>query len=215
MEIFYWSDIACPFCYIGSVRMKRAMAELGLDPENLEMKAYQLNPYAPQETDETMLTQFAASHGMSQEQAKQQLSQIEAMAAEEKLSMDTANAVPTNTMAAHRLIKWTQDKKDKAAVSQLINRLYKVYFEDGRSIADYEVLLNAVAETGLPTKEVQAVLNSNDYEKAVMADILQAQQSGVQGAPFFVINQQYAVSGAQPFDYLLAALKHIQTEEKQ
>lgn len=77
MEISYWSDIACPFCYIGASRMKRAMAAVGLNPEDLTMKAYQLNPNAPLETSETLLTEFAAVHGMTTEQAKAQFAHME------------------------------------------------------------------------------------------------------------------------------------------
>ncbi|WP_257842255.1 DsbA family oxidoreductase [Streptococcus pneumoniae] len=87
MEISYWSDIACPFCYIGASRMKRAMAAVGLNPEDLTMKAYQLNPNAPLETSETMLTEFATSHGMTTEQVKAQFAHMESMGNEEGLRM--------------------------------------------------------------------------------------------------------------------------------
>ena len=95
MEISYWSDIACPFCYIGASRMKRAMAAVGLNPEDLTMKAYQLNPNAPLETSETMLTEFAASHGMTTEQAKAQFAHMESMGNEEGLRIDMAGIIPT------------------------------------------------------------------------------------------------------------------------
>lgn len=105
MKISYWSDIACPFCYIGASRMKRAMAAVGLNPEDLTMKAYQLNPNAPLETSETMLTEFATSHGMTTEQAKAQFAHMESMGNEEGLHIDMAGIIPTNTFSAHRLIK--------------------------------------------------------------------------------------------------------------
>ncbi|MGT2833609.1 DsbA family oxidoreductase [Streptococcus halotolerans] len=212
MEISYWSDIACPFCYIGAARMKRAMIAVGMDPFDLKMKAYQLNPQAPIETDQTMATQFAASHGMTDEEAQQQFAHMSAMGAEEGLHLDVASAIPTNTMSAHRLVKWAENRLDKVAHQEFIMKLYKLYFEDYVSIADKAVLLQAAVEMNLPESEVATLLDSQEFEDEVKQDMLEAQQSGVQGAPFFVINNKYGISGAQPYDYMVAVLKQIQEE---
>lgn len=213
MEISYWSDIACPFCYIGAARMKRAMREVGLDAYDLEMKAFQLDPNAPLETDETMQTQFAASHGMTQEQAKLQFEHMAAMGEEEGLHLDVAGAIPTNTFSAHRLVKWARKRLSKEDHQGLIMKLYQLYFVDHVSIADKEVLVSAATAVGLPVDEVSTFLDGTEFSSDVKQDILEAHQSGVQGAPFFVINQKYGISGAQPYDYMLAALKQIQAEE--
>ena len=197
MEISYWSDIACPFCYIGASRMKRAMAAVGLNPEDLTMKAYQLNPNAPLETSETMLPEFAASHGMTTEQAKAQF----------------AGIIPTNTFSAHRLIKWSQKYLDKKDHQNFIMALYYLYFEEHANIADHSVLLAVISEFALPQEEAVQVLAGDAFADEVKRDILEAHQSGVQGAPFFVLNNKYGISGAQPYEYMLAVLKQIQAEE--
>ncbi|MBS4770112.1 DsbA family oxidoreductase [Carnobacteriaceae bacterium zg-ZUI240] len=214
MEISYWSDIACPFCYIGATRMKRAMEAVGLNPDDLKMKAYQLNPYAPVTTDETMLTQFATSHNMTEEQATNQFQHIEKMGTEEGLQLDLSGSIPVNTLSAHRLIKWAESRLDKKAHHRLITKLYQLYFEEHASIADTTILVEVAKEVGLPTEDVARLLEGMEFTTAVKQDIIDAQHSGVQGAPFFVLNNKYGISGAQPYEYMLAALKQIQEEEE-
>lgn len=213
MEISYWSDIACPFCYIGASRMKRAMAAVGLNPEDLTMKAYQLNPNAPLETSETLLTEFAAGHGMTTEQAKAQFAHMESMGNEKGLHIDMAGIIPTNTFSAHRLIKWSQKYLDKKDHQNFIMALYYLYFEEHANIADHSVLLAVISEFALLQEEAAQVLAGDAFADDVKHDILEAHQSGVQGAPFFVLNNKYGISGAQPYESMLAVLKQIQAEE--
>ncbi|SUP41694.1 DsbA family oxidoreductase [Veillonella criceti] len=212
ISVRYWSDIACPYCYIGATRMKKAMETVGLDPNDLEMKAFQLNPQAPLKTEATMLDQFALGHAISRERARDQFNQMEAMAATDGLKLNAADAIPTNTMSAHRLIKWAKATADKETVSRLIARFYKVYFEDNDSIADYKVLLNAVKEVGLPSQDAINVLTSTEYEIDVQSDLLAAQQNNVQSVPFFVLNDKYVFSGAQPYEQIVAALRRVMEE---
>ena len=109
MEIMYWSDIACPFCYIGVTRLKRALTQLGLaDTTPLDFKAYQLDPTLKATSDVKMAEHFAQAHGMTAKQASQRLAQIELAAAPDGLDLDYANAIPVNTMTAHRLIKYAK-----------------------------------------------------------------------------------------------------------
>ncbi|MFB9768740.1 DsbA family oxidoreductase [Lactiplantibacillus modestisalitolerans] len=214
MEIKYWSDIACPFCYIGSTRMKRALKELGLAATTpLEFKAFQLDPTLPTTTKADMVTNFSTGHGMSRDQARAQMNQIAAMGAEDGLKVDLINAVPTNTLDAHRVIKFAATKHDADLTERVINALYQVYFSQGESIADHAVLTAAAVKSGLDATEVQAVLASNQFEQAVRTDEAEAQQLGIHGAPFFVINNHYGISGAQPYDTMVDALKQIQAKE--
>jgi len=115
-------------------------------------------------------------------------------------------------MDAHRLIKLAYTKSDELA-NKLINRLYQLYFVDGKSIADHEVLKKNATEIGLKEDEVEAVLNSDKFEDAVKKDEMEAVQLGVQGVPFFVINDKYAINGAQPYEVIVNALKKISNEE--
>lgn len=117
-------------------------------------------------------------------------------------------------MDAHRLIKFAESKNDRDLTEKLIARLYKVYFTDGESIADKDVLTKAATEVGLDEDEVKHLLNSSKYQKEVVADEIEAQQSGIQGAPFFVINNKYGISGAQPYEVFVKALKQVKKEEE-
>jgi predicted DsbA family dithiol-disulfide isomerase len=215
MEIKYWSDIACPFCYIGSNRMKRAMKEIGIyDTTELEFKSFELNPATPKETDEGYINHFTQGNKAMEPQAKKQMAYIEQMAHNDGLPMDLDSVVPTNTMDAHRIIKFAEAKNDPDLTERVIRRFYQVYFSDGQSISDHDVLLNAAMEAGLAKDEVEKVLNSNQYHQAVVNDEAEAQQSGIHAAPFFfVINNKYAISGAQPYEVFVKALKRVQEEE--
>lgn len=212
MEIKYWSDIACPFCYIGSNRMKRAMKEVGIyDDTQLEFKSFELDPDAPKKTTEGYINHFTHGDKSLEPQAKAQMNQIESMAQNDGLPMKINSVVPTNTVDAHRLIKLAESKGNPELTEQVISKFYKVYFSEGQSIADHNVLLKAAIVAGLDEKDVKRVLDSDDYHQDVINDELEAQQLGIHAAPFFVIDNKYAISGAQPYEVFVKALKQIQT----
>lgn len=215
MEIKYWSDIACPFCYIGSTRMKKAMKAVGIyDDTKLELKAFQLNPLEPTTANSgEYINHFTGGRKELEPQARQQMAYITSMAKGEGLKFNLDKVVPTNTMDAHRLIKFAEDKGARDLVERLISRLYQVYFTDGKSIADHAVLTQAATEVGMNEAEVKQVLSSNRYQREVRADELEAQQAGIQAAPFFVINNKYGISGAQPYEIFIQALQRVKQEE--
>lgn len=214
MEIKYWSDIACPFCYIGSNRMKRAMKEVWIaDDTKLEFKAFQLDPTAPQETTDSYINHFTRGNAALEPQAKKQMAQIEAMAHGDGLPMQIEQVVPTNTLDAHRLIKLANSKHDSDLAERVIKRFYQVYFNDGQSIANHDVLTRAAVAAGLDKDEVEQVLSSDDYRQDVINDEQEAQQAGIHAAPFFVINNKYGISGAQPYAVFVKVLKQVQAEE--
>lgn len=215
MEIKYWSDIACPFCYIGSNRMKKAMKEIGIyDETELKFKSFELNPTTPKVTTEGYINHFTQGNKSLEPQAKKKMAYIESMAHADGLSMEINKVVPTNTMDAHRLIKLAGSKGDPALTERVIKRFYQVYFSDGTSIADHDVLVNAATDAGLAKDEIEAVLDSDKYHDDVISDEVEAQQSGIHAAPFFVINNKYAISGAQPYEVFVKALKQVQAEEE-
>ncbi len=110
-------------------------------------------------------------------------------------------------------IKLAESKGNRDLTEKLIARLYKVYFTDGESIADHDVLTRAAVEVGMNEDEVKHLLSSSKYQKEVVADELEAQQSGITAAPFFVINNKYGISGAQPYEVFVKALKQVKEEE--
>lgn len=202
MEIKYWSDIACPFCYIGSNTMKKAIKDLGWsDKVQLDFLSYQLDPTLPKVASKTPATSNPRDK------------QIEEMAHRSGLEMNLSKVIHVNSMDAHRLIKLAKDKYSYETVNKLIDKFYHVYFVENKSIADHSVLESAAVEVGLKKEDVKNVLNSNRYEDAVRKDEIAAVQSGVQGVPFFVINNKYAISGAQPYEVMVSALKKIASEE--
>lgn len=215
MEIKYWSDIACPFCYIGSTRMKRAMKEVGIyDKTKLELKAFQLNPMEVKTAKSgEYINHFTGGKKELEDRARQQMSYITEMAKEEGLEFHLDKVVPTSTMDAHRLIKLAEAKYNRDVTEDLISRLYKVYFTDGESIADLDVLTKAAVEVGMEEKEVKKLLNSSKYQREVVTDEYEAEQSGIHGAPFFVINNKYGISGAQPYEVFVNVLKKVKEEE--
>lgn len=215
MEIKYWSDIACPFCYIGSTRMKKAMKEVGIyDDTKLELKSFELNPMGKKTAKAgDYINHFTGGRKDLETQAKKQMDYITQMAAEEGLEFHLDKVVPTNTGDAHRFIKLAESKGNRDLTEKLIARLYKVYFTDGESIADHDVLTRAAVEVGMNEDEVKHLLSSSKYQKEVVADELEAQQSGITAAPFFVINNKYGISGAQPYEVFVKALKQVKEEE--
>lgn len=215
MEIKYWSDIACPFCYMGSTRMKKAMKEVGIyDDTALELKAFELDPMAPKKAKSgEYINHFTGGRKELQAQAKKQMKMISQMAAGDGLEYHLDKVIPTNTRDAHRLIKFAQSKNDRDLTEKLISRLYKVYFTDGESIADHDVLIKAAGDVGMNETEVKQLIESDKYNQDVINDELEAQQSGIKGAPFFVINNKYGISGAQPYEVFVKALKQIKEEE--
>ena len=199
MEIMYWSDIACPFCYIGANRMKQALAEVGIADETpMEFLAYELDPEAPKTTSEK-----------GEKALGQRARAIEDMARGDGLAINLSQVKHVSTMDAHRLIKLAKDKYGQAAANRLVNDFYKLYFVKGAEIADHDVLKEAAAASGLDQAAVEAVLNSDAYEQEVRNDEAAAMQSGVSGVPFFVINGKYAINGAQPKELLVSALRQV------
>lgn len=214
MKIKYWSDIACPFCYIGSNRMKKAMKEVGIyDDTELEFKSFELNPETPKVTNEGYINHFTFGNKALEPQARKQMDYIESMAHADGLPMDISKVIPTNTMDAHRLIKLAETKKDPALTERVIQRFYQVYFVSGTSIADHDVLAKAATEAGLSKDEVEEVLSSDKYYDDVRRDEEEAGQLGIHAAPFFVINNRYAISGAQPYEVFVKALKELKEKE--
>lgn len=196
--------------------MKKAMKEVGIyDDTKLELKSFQLDPMAPTKTKEKYISHFTQGDKSKEPQAKMQMAYIASMAKEDGLAFNIEDAVLTNTMDAHRLIKLAEDHYSREVSERLINRLYQVYFHDGTSIADHDILTNAATEAGLALVDVERVLNSSEYRQAVINDEIEAQRSGIQAAPFFVINNKYAISGAQPYATFVKALRQVQKEEQQ
>ncbi|MBC8744707.1 DsbA family oxidoreductase [Lactobacillus sp. Marseille-P7033] len=210
MEIKYWADIACPYCYIGITQLQRALEELKIaDQTPLEFMSFQLDPTLPTTTNKSMTEYYAQTHKLTTQEALSQLEQIDKMAANINLPIKMEAAIPVNTLAAHRLIKYVESLNNQALLNKTVKRLYQVYFNDNKSIADNKVLANAMSAIGLPTDDVKSVLESGKFETEVRKNERRAFMIGMPSAPLFVINNKYSITGAQPYEVFLEALKKV------
>jgi predicted DsbA family dithiol-disulfide isomerase len=205
MKVEIWSDVMCPFCYIGKRKFEAALANFPQgDLVEVEWKSFQLNPNQVTDPSLNTVAHLAASKGWSLDYAKQMSDGVTRMAAEVGLKYDFERAVVANSFDAHRLSHYAKSKGKGDAFEE---RLFRAYFVEGRNTADHTVLAGLAAEVGLPEADALAVLGSTAFADAVQADIATARQIGVQGVPFFVIDRRYAVSGAQQPEVFLGALE--------
>ena len=198
MKIVYWSDYACPYCYIGEARLRKALRELNLPVEvELEMKSFQLDVNAPKKSNGDTRTRFANKYGISFAQAGLQIEVISRMGRSEGLDFNYAATLFTNTMDAHRLTKLAQSKNNPALTERLIENLFRAYFTDNKELADIELLQKIGEESGLSASEVKSLLESNQFEDDVKNDELEAFERGIHGVPFYIIGSKYTISGTR------------------
>ena len=213
MKIEVWSDFACPFCYIGKARFEKALAKFEhKDQVTVIYKAYQLNPHAPAVMEGSAAENFAKSHHLSVLEAEERFARFTEAAKAEGITYRYDIMQMTKTFDAHRLAKWANKF---GLEEELTSRLMKAYFTDGLNIADHETLLFIAKGIGLDPDVAKAVLSSRQYANLVLEQQAEARQIGVQGVPFFVLNQKYGVSGAQSEQYFLQVLEKLWDEEKQ
>lgn len=212
MKVEIWSDIVCPFCYIGKRKFELALGGFAAkDKVEIEWKSFQLDPEMDNSQGLNVHEYLGKRKGGTPADGKRMNDQMSAIASEVGLQYDFDKAIINNTMAAHRLLHWA---KESGAQNELKERLFKAYYTEGRDTADYDTLAQLAAEVGLDSKEARAVLEENRYEDEVRQDQYDAFQIGVQGVPFFVFNNKYAVSGAQSPEVFAQVLEKVWEEEK-
>jgi predicted DsbA family dithiol-disulfide isomerase len=205
MNIEIWSDVVCPWCYIGKRRFETALARFEhRDDVEVVWRSFELDPSAPPIRTEDNATRLAAKYGMSREQALANHNRLTQMAAQEGLAFDFEKSRSGNTLDAHRLLHLA---RELGVQNEVKERLFRAYFTDGQPIGDPETLVRLVSEVGIPAADAQAVLSSDAYADDVRADESEARELGINGVPFFVVDRRYGVSGAQPAEVLLQALE--------
>ena len=210
MNIVYWSDYACPFCYIGETHMKQAMENLGMDAV-MEMKAFELDPSAGKQVSEATADRFARKYGLSKEAAQARIDGISRMGRDCGLDFRYAQTRYTNTFDAHRLTKLAVEMGGAALAERISERLYRAYFTEELELADHAVLRKIASEEGLG--EVQNFLNSDRYADEVRLDEREAQRYGISAVPYFILNGRYAVPGAMAVEELERILRKAAEEE--
>lgn len=212
MKVEIWSDIACPFCYLGKKRFEEALAQFaGKDDVEVIYRSYELNPDAPVDTDQDTYDMLVRKYGMTREQAKANTAQIAAQGPPHGISYDFDNVVQTNTFDAHRLSHFANRH---GKMGDMLDRLYKAHFSDGEHIGKRETLLRLAEEAGLDAGEANRALDSDAYTNEVRNDEKEAATLGIRGVPYFVINRKYSISGAQPTATFLQALEKVQAESR-
>ncbi|BCW61687.1 DSBA oxidoreductase [Arthrobacter sp. StoSoilB22] len=210
MKIEIWSDVACPWCYIGKRRFETALAQFPhRDSVDIEWKSYQLDPSIPEHYDGTELDYLSKRKGMAPEQVKQMFAHVTETAKGEGLDYHFEKVVVANSFTAHRLIHLAAAHgRQDAAKEQLLSD----HFEHGKDIGSKEYLTELGAALDLPEDEVAELFTSDKYADEVNQDINEARAIGVTGVPFFVIDRKYGISGAQPADLFSQALNQAWQE---
>ena len=204
MRIEIWSDVVCPWCYIGKRRLESALADFPQrDQIEIVWRSFQLDPSAPTTPTETVLDMLGRKYGAGQEA----IDRVEALAAEEGMLFRHGQAPHVNTLDAHRLLHAAGEKR-----GELKEALLHAYFVDAANVADHDVLARIAGEVGLDEIAVKSVLTSDEYADEVEADIRQAVAYGATGVPFFVIDAKYGISGAQPVETFEQALQRAWSE---
>ena len=213
MNVEIWSDVVCPWCYLGKRRFERALASFGHPGEvTVTYRSFELDPNAPAQRTGTQAEHLAAKYGMTVAQAEQANRQMTQRAADDGLEFRFDIIRGGNTFDAHRLLHLA---KDHGLQPEMKERLMRATFTEGLPIADKLTLVRLATETGLPAAEVEAVLDGDAYADEVRADEHQAARYGINGVPFFVADGKYAVSGAQPPEVLVQLLQRAYDETSQ
>lgn len=211
IKVDVWSDIACPWCYIGKRKLEVAVADFEAEGGEIEVEfhSFLLNPEMPVDYEGGQAEYLSKHKGLSLAQVSQMSDRITQIAQSVGLKYDFENQIMTNTTMAHQLLHLA---KKHGLQQQMKERLMAAHFVEAKHVGTVESLLDLAAEVGLDREEVQATLESDAYSKEIENDISDARALGINGVPFFVINQKYGLSGAQDSQVLLNAFKQVATE---
>jgi predicted DsbA family dithiol-disulfide isomerase len=213
IRVEIWSDVVCPWCFIGKRRFESALQEFpDRDAVELTWKSFQLNPEQPRGARTTHDEHLAAKLGGSVEQVRQLNARVVALAAAEGLRYDFDRYQVINTFDAHRVAHLGRELGKGDAIQE---RFLSGQLERGETLDDPDTLVRLSEEVGVPADEVRDVLATERYADAVREDIREAGMLGITGVPFFVLNRRYGISGAQPAELFLQALETVRAESRQ
>ncbi|MFI2858308.1 DsbA family oxidoreductase [Paenibacillus sp. JSM ZJ436] len=210
MKIEVWSDVVCPFCYIGKRHLEKALENFpGREQVEVVFRSFELSPGASFEPGVSMTELLAAKYGMTLQQAEDANRSVTEQAARAGLTYHLDRVIPANTFNAHRLAQYA-DKEGK--LDEMTEVLFKAYFTDLKDLNDAEQLADLAVQAGLNRDKAVSVLESEEFSSEVLADEQAAREIGVRGVPFFVLDHKFAVSGAQPVEVFTQALQKAAAE---
>lgn len=212
VSIKIWSDLMCPFCYIGKAHLNTALEQLGIqDQVEVEWKSFQLDPTLP---EESILMKdsdyFTKRKGFAPDQVAQMHENVAQMGKAAGVEMNFDKVFLVNSTKAHCVLKLA---KERGLSNEAQELLFKAYFTEGKDLGDLAQLAGVVSELGITEAEIAAALQDESILQEIQQDIHEAQQVGVRGVPFFVFQDKYALSGAQPVESFKEVIEHIRKEE--
>jgi predicted DsbA family dithiol-disulfide isomerase len=211
MIVEVWSDIVCPWCYIGKRRFERALERFEhRDEIEVVWRSFELDPRAPRTAGTSLDEMLATKYGVSRAQAAAMNARVTEQARGEGLDYHLERARPGNTFDAHRLTHLAATTGKRAAA---VERFMHGYFVEGAEIGDPETLVRLAAEVGVDADAAREALAGDAYASEVRADEARARAFGVSGVPFFAIDERYGVSGAQPVELLVEALREARESQ--
>jgi protein disulfide-isomerase len=210
LKVEVWSDIMCPFCYIGKRNYEMALAQFeNADQVEIIWKSFQLDPSLPETTSENVYEYLANRKGLGLEQVKQLHENVTNTARTVGLEYNFDKTQISNSFKAHQLIQLAKSKNLGDEAEEV---LFYAYFTEGKNLSNTSILVELGQKIGLNSSEIISALEDKRFEKNVIKDIEEAQQIGVKGVPFFVFDRKYAISGAQPIDTFLNTLVQVHKE---
>ncbi len=215
MRIEVWSDVVCPWCYIGKRRLERALETFAhADEVEVVYRSFELDPSAPKDATEPVVDVLARKYGGGVANARAMMARVSEVATAEGLEYHLDRTLRGNTVDAHRLLHLALDEHGPRVQGDLKEALLAAYFTRGEDVADPVVLRKVATEVGLDPARVDQVLQGDEYEAAVRDDVAQARALGATGVPFFVVDRRYGVAGAQPVGVLLDVLDKAWAESR-
>lgn len=213
MKVQIWSDVMCPFCYIAKNNFEKALQQLSFTKEiEVEWKSFQLDPELKDTSGNVTFGQYLMdSKGFSAHKTEEFLQQIKSMGKKSDVNFDFDNTFVANTFKAHKLLQLAKKYSKDNKMEEL---LFQALFETGKNIADNQLLISFAEQLGIDKDEAKETLISNKFDNDVKQDLKEANNFGISGVPFFVLDNKYSISGAQPVEAFLSALKQNYNEAK-
>ncbi len=210
MKIEIWSDVMCPFCYIGKNNFEQALEKLPFKNEvEVEWKSFQLDPTLDPLQPQNTIEYFKEKKGLPADQTSQMIGQVAQMGKGAGIDFNFEKALIINTFSAHKLLHLAK-KHGKA--NEMEEALFIAHFIDGKNVGDLEELISLAEKSGIDQEEARQALTSDQFDNEVNQDIQEAKNNGISGVPFFILNGKYAVSGAQPIEVFADALQQAYKE---
>ena len=203
LRIDVWSDVACPWCYIGKRNLESGIVGSSATPVEVVYHSFELAPDTPVEFTGSEVEFLMSHRGVSADQARAMIDSVVGIARSAGLEYDYDSLQHTNTLKAHELLHYA---KERGLQLEMKERLLSAYFVEGRHVGRVEDLADLAAEIGLDRTDVARTLEADEYLEAVHADMVKARQYGINGVPFFVIDGRYGISGAQPPEVFVEVL---------